>query len=161
LEEENECKVKYCPKCNKIKSVNEFHKNKANNDGLTSYCGLCFSKTEKERKFRNWVTSLIKDARTRSRKIKNKQFDLTKEFILELYEKQNHKCYWYDIEMLPSLNSCDPQQPSIDRIDLDKGYTKDNIVLACFAANMGRNKTSKERFREFSEMLKGNINKND
>lgn len=156
MEEEYECKVKYCPGCNKIKSIKDFHKNKSRYDGLKNVCIKCSSLRDKKDSVKNWASILVCSARKR---IKTPPCNLTKEFILELYEKQNHKCYWYDIEMLPSLNPCDPQQPTIDRLDQDKGYTQDNVVLSCFAANIGRNITSKERFREFSEMLKGNTNK--
>jgi hypothetical protein len=82
--------------------------------------------------------------------------DITPEYILHLYEKQNGKCYWFGVEMIRSSKRKDPQQPSLDRLNPDVGYVKGNVVLACFAANIGRNRTSPERFKEFSETLKRN-----
>lgn len=91
----------------------------------------------KKNKNNNWATTILDKARERSRK-HCWEFNLDKNYILELYEKQNGKCYWFDLDMLNCLEDKHPLQPSIDRIDNDKGYTKDNIILTCFAANAGR-----------------------
>ena len=34
---------KKCSKCKELKSVDDFHKNKATKDGLNAYCKVCFS----------------------------------------------------------------------------------------------------------------------
>jgi len=56
--------------------------------------------------------------------------------------------------MVATENSKDPQQPSLDRLDPEKGYVKGNVVLTCLAANFGRNRTNIERFKEFVELLR-------
>jgi hypothetical protein len=59
--------------------------------------------------------------------------------------------------MLLPKNFKDPQSITIDRIDNSKSYTKDNVVLACYAANVGRNTTDYNRFKEFVDLMKENI----
>ena len=60
--------------------------------------------------------------------------------IKELLLKQNGKCYWYNIDMeIDSFEgSRNPLKLTIDRLDCKKGYSKDNVVLCCYAANCGR-----------------------
>ena len=81
------------------------------------------------------------------------QVEIDEKFILELFEKQNKKCYWFDVPLMPSEVEKYPFQPSLDRLNRELGYTKDNVVLTCYTANIGRNSTSKEIFEEFCDVL--------
>jgi hypothetical protein len=135
-----------CSICGHKKDVKEFHKNKAQPHGRTHYCRSCRVKENAIR----WAARLCRSARNR----KKLECDITKEDVLEMFEKQGGMCYWYGIPMIPTENFKDPQQPSLDRLDPDKGYVKGNVVLTCLAANFGRNRTDIERFKEFVEVLR-------
>ena len=39
--EDTQQKIKYCPKCNKTRSMSDFHKDKSNKDGHAFYCKEC------------------------------------------------------------------------------------------------------------------------
>lgn len=80
-------------------------------------------------------------------------FDLDADFLEALFARQNGRCHWLGIEMQPSIETRNPLQPSVDRLDCSKGYTKDNVVLACQFANMGRSAMSAERFQAFVTQL--------
>ena len=43
----------------------------------------------------------------------------------------------------------DPFAPSLDRLDNNRGYHDDNVVICCWAANAARGVASAERFREW------------
>ncbi len=45
-------KVKYCSKCDKIKEVSLFHKNRSNHDGLADHCKECVKKAYQDRQRR-------------------------------------------------------------------------------------------------------------
>lgn len=106
----------------------------------------------------NWIGSNIDKARERAKK-KFLEFDIDKKYISDLYEKQNKKCFWFDLDLLNHLDNMNPLQPSIDRIDSTKGYVKDNVILTCYAANLGRNIND---FITFMGCLKTiNLYKND
>jgi hypothetical protein len=109
------------------------------------------SQKQKERKVRLWQNDLIHKT-----KRNGVEHNLTIEFINELYEKQNGLCYWFKIPLIPSYHKKFPQQPSLDRLDTTKGYTKDNVVLTCYSANIGRNENSVESWENFLKILFNN-----
>ena len=66
-------------------------------------------------------------------------FDLTVEDLKNCYEKQGGLCYYTGKPMLVS---------SIDRIDHEKGYSKDNIVICEYSINNVRKLRSQPKFIE-------------
>ena len=159
---------KKCKICNEVKSSDEFYKSQR---GLR--CKICvlestreykknrrkdaeFRKIEgqkqKERRVRLWKNTLIHDSKHRG--IKN---TLTVDEVNELFENQKGLCYWFKIPLMPSNKTKHPQQPSLDRLDRNKGYTKDNVVLCCYSANIGRNENDLETWVEFLKLLKPDI----
>jgi hypothetical protein len=155
---------KICKICGETKSVDDFYKSQR---GLK--CKVCtlnitrdykrqkrkssdFKKSEgvnqKERRVRLWQNTLINDSKKRG-----KEHTLTVTDINEMYENQNGLCYWFKIPLIPSNYSKHPQQPSLDRLDRNKGYTKKNVVLTCYSANFGRNENNLEIWENFLNLL--------
>lgn len=155
---------KKCNICNIVKSENEFYKSQRGLKCIPctlelgrKYKGqkrknLEFRKIEglkqKERRVRLWKNTLINDSKNRG-----VVHNLTVGDINEMYDKQNGLCYWFKVPLIPSKNKKHPQQPSLDRIDRDKGYTRDNVVLSCYSANIGRNETDVEEWEKFLKIL--------
>lgn len=79
---------------------------------------------------------------------------VTPEDLKEIWDKQNGKCYWFGVELDLDLMYKDhpdwmpkhPLAPSIDKIDVDGDYTKDNIVICTRLANFGRNICEFDKF---------------
>ena len=71
---------------------------------------------------------------------KRHEVTITIEDLKTIYKKQNGKCFWLNIPMsLEDLYvSHSPFAPSVDRIDNERGYHSDNIVLTTRFANKGR-----------------------
>ena len=156
--------AKQCSKCKELKSANDFYETQRGHR-----CKECLLKVtrdykrkkrlnpeqrkkesilQKERRVRLWQNTLIHDSK--HRKIEN---TLTLEDINEMMEKQNGLCFWFKIPLIPSNHKKHPQQPSLDRLDRSKGYTKDNVVLSCYSANIGRNENDIETWLEFLKLL--------
>lgn len=156
-----------CSKCGKIKSVTDFYETQRG-----TKCKECILKvtrdykrkkrldpehrkkegiSQKERRVRLWQNTLIHDSK--HRKLEN---TLTVDDINEIMEKQNGLCYWFKIPLIPSNQKKHPQQPSLDRLDINKGYTKDNVVLCCYSANIGRNENDLGTWETFLKLLLNN-----
>lgn len=154
---------KTCKICKVTKSIDFFYKSQR---GLK--CKICalnlsreykkekrknldFRKSEglkqKERRVRLWQNTLIHDSK------RGKEHNLTVEDINRMFEEQKGLCYWFKVPLIPSDSSKHPQQPSLDRLDGTKGYTKDNVVLTCYSANIGRNENSVEVWEEFIKKI--------
>jgi hypothetical protein len=156
--------LKKCKICNQIKPIDDFYKSQR---GLK--CKSCTleitreykkqkrkdksfrqieTQKQKERRVRLWQNTLIHDSKYRGH-----EHNLTIDDINQMFEKQNGLCYWFKIPLIPSNNLKHPQQPSLDRLNRDKGYTKDNVVLTCYSANIGRNENDLETWEQFIKVL--------
>ena len=80
----------------------------------------------------------------------------------EIWNSQNGKCYWFGIDLDLDLLYKDhsdwmpkhPLAPSIDKIDVNGDYTKDNIVICTRFANFGRNVCDFDRFKDIVGILR-------
>ena len=87
---------------------------------------------------------------------------ITADDLEKQWEKQGKVCYWLktpiDLELLfkshPEWYPKHPGAPSVDRIDDNKDYTPDNIIITCRFANLGRNIYPYDRTIEFIEQLR-------
>jgi hypothetical protein len=155
---------KTCKICGETKSVDDFYKSQR---GLK--CKTCtleitreykrrrridldFRKSEgikqKERRVRLWQNTLIHDS-----KFRGLEHNITVKDIDDIFEKQKGLCFWFKVPLIPSNFSKHPQQPSLDRLDRNKGYTKDNVVLTCYSANIGRNDNDIKTWKNFISAL--------
>ena len=159
METQKKCKI-----CNQIKPIDDFYKSQR-----SLKCKLCTlevtkeykkqkrkdisfrqieTQKQKERRVRLWQNTLIHDS-----KYRGVEHNLTIDDINHMFEKQNGLCYWFKIPLIPSNNLKHPQQPSLDRLDRKKGYTKNNVVLTCYSANIGRNENDLETWGKFVSLL--------
>ena len=154
---------KTCKICGETKSIDNFYKTQRGSKCKNCFLqitreykmnkrkDLDFRKTEgikqKERRIRLWQNTLINDSK------RGREHNLTVNDINEMYKNQNGLCYWFKVPLIPSNKPKHPQQPSLDRLDGNKGYTKDNVVLACYSANIGRNENNLETWKNFLNLL--------
>lgn len=137
--------------CGETKLLVEF-------DYKCTICKLCKSK--------GLLSQWISNIKNRTKK-KGWQFDITTEFIRELYSKQNGKCAVTKIPFTfnPIKHRShrgrhkDPFSPSIDRIDSSRGYTKDNIRLVCVIVNLALNEFGDQIFSKMCTEFVSNANK--
>lgn len=90
---------------------------------------------------------MLSSAKQRA-KAKGLTFSLTLQDIHAMWREQDGRCYWFGVQLDQNVPSRDPFLPSLDRRDNHRGYTRDNVVLACWAANMAKQNTSIERWGE-------------
>ncbi len=76
-------------------------------------------------------------------------FNIIKEDIVELWEKQKGLCFYTGVSMIKELKTNSPYQVSLDRKDSSLGYEKDNIVLCCQSINFAKSDFSNDMFMLF------------
>jgi hypothetical protein len=95
----------------------------------------------------------LSDVKARAKKWKM-LFDLDYEWLFFLWEKQKGRCFLSGLELslLPPSSGArfNRLAPSIDRIDSQKGYTKDNVRLVCLHINNAINEYGVEAFEELA-----------
>ena len=108
---------------------------------------------------RRWWVALHKSCKFNATNPLRKDvpFTITADYILQLFKKQKGRCYWLGIPLVPSMESRDPQRPSLDRIDPEKGYVPGNLVITCMFANLGRSQASRTRMRSFMKLVKAHL----
>lgn len=140
--------TKQCSRCKKILPIDNFFAHKNHSDKLSSYCKKCANKYKKVK------YEMIGGAKKRA-KNKGLEFNLDREFIKKLNEKQNGKCAytgwpmsWDRNDKTGSLTSrgFPLLRASLDRIDSSKGYTKDNVQLVAYVVNMIKNEFDESDF---------------
>jgi hypothetical protein len=131
-----------CSKCGEVKSDNDFYQSQRGN--RCKECILIGTRKYK-RKIR-----LDPEHKKMEGKLEN---NLTVDDINEMFNKQNGLCYWFKIPLVPSNHKKHPQQPSLDRLDSRKGYKRDNVVLCCYSANIGRNENDLDTWKNFLNVL--------
>ena len=96
------------------------------------------------------------------KKKKKKDFDLTTEYLKEIWNLQKGICPYTGIKMkLPKCgkdwdHTFTMDKMSLDRIDSDKGYIKGNVQFVCLGINYAKNKWSDSDMKLFIEKIRTN-----
>lgn len=155
---------KKCFKCKEVKLVEEFSKNKSNFDGFQKVCKECFSNyecvkknyTKKNYKYKNSLEEYFNYKLSNLKKkceLQNVPFDLEKGDLIEIYNLQNGKCYYTDINIIHNSGKVNYNSISVERLTPENGYTKDNIVLCCFSVNSFKGGMNELEFKEYLNLV--------
>ena len=86
-----------------------------------------------------------------------RDFNLTLEYLKEIWDKQNGKCPFtnFDLELRTYKNDSqlNIKSASLDRIDNSKGYVQGNVRFVSVMFNFARNKFSDEEVIEFAQAV--------
>jgi len=115
-----------------------------------------------QRKYRdnNWDYRLWHGAHRNGKASKKKlKVTIEREYLRQLWDEQRGYCFWTQIPMLTySIFKRHPQLVTVDRIDSEKGYDEDNVVLACAFANFGKSDTDVRTWMTFLQTLRRAMN---
>jgi hypothetical protein len=143
-----------CRKCKREKSILEFqHGRKGQKyEYKFSYCNDCRRKQvylNLNSSIEKFLANSINRKRTECKK-KGIEFNLTKKFLLDLYEKQDGLCFYTDRKMVWKVGEGkSPDALSIDRVVFDKGYTIGNVVLCSNRINAIKRDVTLEEMKEW------------
>lgn len=101
---------------------------------------------EMEKRIEQKYKYTVSNAKTR-----NLEVNITHEYLNELYIKQNGKCALTGQPLTCNKTLCDI---SVDRIDSNKNYTKENVQLVLDSANQRKADLSNKELSEWSNNIK-------
>ena len=122
--------MKKCLRCEKNKPLKEIAKNKNRKDGYSCYCKECIKIKSLEFRVNNPLQQMLSNTKSSAKK-RGIEFTLTIDDIVipEI-------CPYLKIKLeFNAGNGLSPNTPSIDRINTDGGYHKDNIRIISHKAN--------------------------
>ena len=158
-----------CYECRKIyDGIREnFHVKKKDSSGkITSWSSNC--KDCKNKYHRNLISEYRKDYTKKIKSylthIKHRAkeldlpFDLDSDYLVELYKKQDSRCYYTNEIMsfentVVSKNRPHRYVPSIERLFPEKGYVKGNVSWVCYYVNRMKNDLNLEEFYSLCEKV--------
>lgn len=134
-----------CAQCQVYKPAELFKRALCARTGLTNLCTECsrWNCAEYRRTLRGNASSLVGRARARA-KIRGQLCTLTLDDIITMLGSQNARCYYSGISM-EFLQPNSHWRMSLERLDNDGGYSRDNCVLIVAefnTADYSRNRTS-------------------
>lgn len=136
----------HCRSCNTIKDADQYwyYNDKRRNKGRRreACCKVCRSgeRLKRQRSLSGFLkrkVSQLKSARTKQ----GVYFELTADDCIDIYQKQFGMCALSGQALeygTPHVDKWTSLNISIDRINEDEGYTKDNIQLVCASINFMR-----------------------
>lgn len=155
--------IRKCACCEIEKDISEYHSDKSSPTGLQTYCKDC--QCEKSKKWASTLDGFVKrlhlDMRNNAKKrAKELKIEISTDDIKELYEKQKGLCALTGIPMTTDTYMTKGNQHiinkmniSIDRINSDLGYTKDNIQLVGAMINRMKSDLTNQEFISFCSII--------
>lgn len=138
--------TRICNQCNVLRNIDQFK-------GNYKKCNICRNINKME--YRNTLNGAIKSLyghsishskeRGKKGRIGASEHLITEQDIYNQYLKQNGKCIYSNIVM--SYKALSDWMMSLERIDDDRGYIKENITLSCHEFNCGRSGWNKNKIK--------------
>jgi len=172
--------LKTCRTCGIEKSLSEFIKNKLSKGGYTHKCKSCetlwksqyylinkdhIKKRNKEyrQNTTKWYSRTLEQrlryiiqlgiGRAKKKSIK---WDISLEFLKELWDKQKGLCAYSGVPL--SFEDNHPHTVSLDRIDSSKEYTEDNVQFVCTIVNYVKQRFDENVFFTFCKSVTQHCN---
>ena len=121
-----------------------------------STCKKCIQTRRKDNTNKDLAKKLLENSKRSYRDRSNIEgYNLTLEYIQELLEKQDYKCYYTKTSLKIGSKLTNP---TLDRIDSSKGYLQGNVVICTEIANTMKNDLSIEEFKNQIDLLYSNKN---
>lgn len=99
-------------------------------------------------------TLLIQHKRMIKYRNKEMEFELTEDDIQDMLNTQDYKCYYTGL----AFEDAEGKRPSIDRINSNKGYTKDNVVITLGVINLMKRDLELNEFIELCSQVANHFN---
>lgn len=156
MSESNASNRAVCVKCEIEKEVTEFRQDKSKGGYNTvAPCKKCHASYMRAHRFMNKDNQMIIDARHRAKKA-------GLPFNLEYGDLEIPRfCPLLGIPIIKGEGKHAPNSPSLDRIDPDEGYTKENVWVVSHRANKIKNDATVEELFTIANNLRIKIDEDN
>lgn len=162
--------IQTCKKCKEEKPVSDFYANGCFADGIQKYRSTCkpcvlansrknhprWYKTKAEKRSSSakvFISGILNHASKRKQHL---GFNIDREYLFDLYEKQSGKCAISGVNMtFAAGNGRVFTNISIDRIDSTKGYVRGNVQLVCDVVNIMKQDLPQDDFLDWCRLIIG------
>lgn len=128
--------IKFCKKCQDRTTHRLVVK------GNYYHCTICSENNSKRHRHKHWLRYIAQKANARKRPDSEK---ITEDMLKEIWNKQAGKCALTGVNLGTSGGY---QAASVDRINSERGYTKDNIRLTTWLVNHIRGDLTDKEFTD-------------
>lgn len=137
--------MKTCVKCGQIRPPSGVCKNCRKQYGRKYYRRNRAKWTRARSTLLGALRDCLINAGRSDRRARPLAFDLVRQDLIDLWQKQRGECALTGLAMELAPGSL--RRVSLDRIDSSAGYVPDNVQLVCKFANLGKNNASCAEFR--------------
>lgn len=102
-----------------------------------------------------WFRRILKSSKDNA-KNRGIHHELTLDDIRDVYEEQSGKCAVTRLPLTTEVASHDNPRwtnASLDRVSVDVGYTRENVIMACWCVNRMRHRMSYGDLRFWCELI--------
>jgi hypothetical protein len=155
-----------CKNCLLTKHRSLFYNSNLYKSRKRPICKKC-NVTDKKERVENYtldqhihfmIYTARQSAKKRSKKYINKgEVSITPQDIHDLIKIQNNKCVFTKVNLVWEVNAPPFYKASLDRIDSDKGYTKDNVQLVSHSTNTAKSDMTSSEWLLFRQKLSENL----
>ena len=101
-----------------------------------------------------WKSHIVRSASGQKGKRSSIELTITKEYIWDLFLKQNRRCALTNIELqFPKITKDKSYTASLDRIDSSKGYIEGNVQWVHKDINIMKNKFNQKYFIDMCKLI--------
>lgn len=146
-------KTAICSKCHQEKPITEFQYGRKGTpqEYRFSYCNACRKKQTYDnlnKSFDSWFKDKYNRCKAHAVR-ENVPFTLSYDYFKEIYEKQNHKCFYLDCDMEWGVNKGKSRYSiSLDKVIPEKGYIEGNVVFCCTKMNTCKSDLTLEEIKK-------------
>lgn len=149
-------KRNYINKCNNCsnheKKIQGRNRGKAENNSRSK---ICRDNLKKNDPVRYTCIQLSNNASGRAKKF-NMGFDVNAAFLISIAPE---RCPVFDAVLMYGGGIKGKYAASIDRIDSSKGYTKDNVQIISYLANLMKSNATQSEMNKFADWIKKGTHK--
>lgn len=151
---------KLCSGCKKELPITAFSKSYSSVDGMTYTCQKCIRARNNTK--HNLLKKMLRGAKERSLQ-NNLNFNLDFDFLVQISNIKNCPVFGIPLEWEINPDKKDVHKnknnrPSLDRINSQHGYTKDNVKIISWRANKLKNESTIKELLEIINYMKKHLN---